>query len=122
MPDLNKIFTTESIKRNKYSALRIFVKINFSQKQEIPIVFPFTATLTFFPPEQDRPNKKKELWRKTLSYWVVQILQNQDVSLLPFKLKIGFFFTFLSVFWSKSGRGQKLIDQHKNLIWHVIEQ
>ena len=44
-----------------------------------------------FPPKdglekkKKKKKKKKEFWRKKLSHWAIQKLQNQDVSLLSFK-------------------------------------
>ena len=50
LPDFAKIFTTGSIQGSKSIALRIFEKLKFLQKREIPRVCTFGPTLTpFFP-------------------------------------------------------------------------
>ena len=49
-PDSAKIFTTGSIQGNKNTALRIFEKLNFLQKWEIPRVYTFGPTLIPFSP------------------------------------------------------------------------
>ena len=48
LPDSAKIFTTVSIQGNKNSALKIFEKLKFLQKREIPSVYTFGATLAPF--------------------------------------------------------------------------
>ena len=66
MPDSAKIFTTGITQGNKNSALRIFEKLKFLQKREIPRVCTFGPTLTpFFPPEKDAEIKKIILKEKT---------------------------------------------------------
>ena len=89
MSDFAKIFSKGSIQGNKNSALRIFEKLKFLQKREIPRVYIFGPTLTLFFPSEDGRNqkKKKHFWRKNFSHWGIQKLQNQDVSLLLFKWK-----------------------------------
>ena len=59
LPDSAKIFTTVSIQGNKNSALRIFEKLKFLQKREIPSVYTFGPTLApLFPPEEDGQIKR----------------------------------------------------------------
>ena len=48
MSDSAKIFTTGSTQGNKNSALRIFVKLQFLQKREIPRVCAFGPNVTPF--------------------------------------------------------------------------
>ena len=60
MSDFAKIFSKGSIKGNKNSALRIFEKLKFLQKREIPRVYIFGPTLTLFFPSEDGRNQKKK--------------------------------------------------------------
>ena len=106
LPGFAKIFTTGSIQRNKNNASRIFE--NFLQEQEIRGVCTFGQTFaSFFPLKKIAEiRKKKEFWRKKFSHWAFQKLQNQDVSLVPFKWKIGLLFArferFLVNIWVRS--------------------
>ena len=60
LPDSAKIFPTGSIQGKKNSALRIFEKLKFLQKREIPRVYTFGPTLVPFFPSRKWPNLKKK--------------------------------------------------------------
>ena len=99
MPDSAKIFTTGSIQGNKNSALRIFEKLNFLQKREIPRVYTFGPTLITFLPWRRWPNLKQSNFRGKNS--PIGLSKNCKV-----KWKIGLLFalfeSFLVKIWTRS--------------------
>ena len=74
LPGSAKIFPTVSIKGNKNSALRIFEKLKFLQKREIPRVYTFGPTLAPFVPLKKMAKLKKHFWRKKFTCWAIQKL------------------------------------------------
>ena len=94
MPDSAKLFTTVSMLGNKNSALRIFEKLKFLQKREIPSVYTFGPTLApFFPLK--KMAKLKEiitiLEEKTHPLGFAKIVKSRLISSpLPMKNRITF--------------------------------
>ena len=104
LPDSVKIFTTVSIQGNKNSALRIFEKLKFLQKREIPRVYTFGPTLAPLRPLKKMAKLKKIiiiLEEKIHPLGYPKIVKSRLIS-SPLQMKNGITFCTFWAFFDKN--------------------
>ena len=106
MPDFAKIFTTGSMQGNTNSALGIFGKVKFLQKQKIHRVCTFASTLTpFFPLKKMAEIKKKRILEEKIQRLGYPKIEKSRLISSPFQIKNRIFFAlferFLVKIWAR---------------------
>ena len=124
MPDSAKIFTTVSIQGNKNSALRIFEKLKFLQKREIPSVYNFGPTLTPFSPLMEMAKLKELIIILDEKFHPLSFPKIVKSRLTPSPFQMKNRITFCTI-WAFFGRNlsevKMLKDQNENLLWLSLE-
>ena len=100
--DLAEIFTRGSTKGDKIGVWRIFEKLSFLPKREIPKVCAFCPTLSpIYPLKLAEIGKNKKIQDKNSAIGLSKSVNPNPVALLPFKWKIGLLFAPFELFLVK---------------------